>query len=139
MSESYKVTFGLKCFEKRTYVAKNISRLLKTVSMRTSSYEDMHNVARLFHKIPDVIKTFLAQYNGERIKHTFKNLEHYALLQKDKRKLYLFYPKSFAALEFKPFLKSSNLDHLDTSSDDDFDVVGHADTAVELGQVNMNS
>ena len=74
VSESYKVTFGLKCFEKRTYIAKRNK-----------------------------------------------------------------YPKSFAALEFKTFLKRSNLDHLDTSSDDDFDVVGHADTAVELGQVNMNS
>lgn len=123
VSDTYKVTFGLKCFNKRTYVAKR-NKSYTTDCKRLSSYDELHNISRQFYNVSSNVKTYLSAYNGVKIESKFIHLEHYALSQKEKKKsilLYLYYPKSFGNLEFKALLKKTNLEHLDGFSSEDED------------------
>lgn len=60
----------------------------------------MHPLARSYFKVSPAKKTYLAEFNRKNLTpDSFDNLEHYALLQKDRKKaiqMYLYYPDTHA-------------------------------------------
>ena len=100
--ETIKVTFALKCYEKKIFVCKR-SQSFSEECKRNAAYDDLHNIARLHHKVRLSRKTYLAEFSRKRIKsESFKHIEHYSLLQKDRKKaiqLYLYYPDFYSNLQ----------------------------------------
>ena len=118
VNETYKVTFGLKCYEKKSYVAKR-NRSFTKDCQRSATYDELHNIARDYYHVQNATKTYLAQYNGKKIGDRLQNLERYVLFQKDKKKavlLYLYYPHSHGKLELRKLQNSVSSDEL--SSDE---------------------
>ena len=51
MRETVKVTFSLKCFEKNNFVCKRNQSSTQDCK-RDTTYDELHNIARLHYKIP---------------------------------------------------------------------------------------
>ena len=121
--QTIKVTFGLKCLERRVYVAKRNKGFSHDFD-RTATYDELHTHAQNNFGVQEKVKTYLALHNGHKLL-DFRNLEEFAARECEKRKkplcLYLYYPNTYGNLEFKKFMKDTKL-MKDTSSDeDDFD------------------
>ena len=110
--------FGIKCLENKKYKLK-INKGFTKILDKSCTYEELHNVA-CTHYQSENIETYLATYEGRRIKDSFTDLEKYAFKQREKKrpiKLYLYYTKSFGTLQFRKLLHEPEL-----VSDDDFEI-----------------
>lgn len=122
VSQTVKVTFGLKCLEKKQYVSKRAKSTSLDCS-RSDTYNDLHRAARNHYKVAKCKRTYLGHFDGEQLNSdSFQNLEHLYLMQKDKKKalhLYLYYPDTYGNLEFKALLQSCEKDSESEDSDDE--------------------
>ena len=98
---SYKITFGLKRYEKKGYICKRNKHFTSDCS-RNATYNELHQKAQEYYRIPESSETYLATFYGKKIETGFKDVGTYALAQKERKKriqLYLYYPRSSWKLE----------------------------------------
>ena len=125
---SFSVTIGIKCLEK---VKRNKTDLKYTLKANKSitvdfnkdtTYSQLRNYARNHFQIPDSTKTFIAAYKGNSLEDSFETLRSCALKHADKKKsvlLYLYYPKTYAKLEFYRFINKPLFSDLEESDEED--------------------
>lgn len=116
------VSIGLKCKEKSgtsksiKYTLKNNKSYTNDVSKKMSC-EELHKMVREHYMISPARKTYLGLYDESSIQKL--TVEQVYAQQKQKKKalaVYLYYPKSYADLEFK---KMVDMDYSRFSSDED--------------------
>jgi len=121
INKSYTVSFGFKYYEKGRYKHKK-NKTFSKIFERNSTYDELHNAARVAFGIGDATKTYLGNYSGANISATFTDLAEYAQLLKEKKRplqFYLYYPKGYSRL----CIESPQLDENNDDSDsDDFTV-----------------
>ena len=103
----YKITFGLKCYEKKDYICKRNKHFTSDCS-RNATYNELHQKAREYYHILESSETYLTTFYDKKIETGFKDLRTYALAQREKKKAihsYLYYPRSSWKLELHPIKK----------------------------------
>ena len=126
---SFSVTIGIKCLEKVKRNKTDLKYTLKanksiTVNFnKDTTYSQLYNYARNHFQIPDSTKTFIAAYKGNSLEDSFETLHCYALKHADKKKavlLYLYYPKTYAKLEFYRLVNKPSFSDLEESDEEDY-------------------
>ena len=68
---SYKITFGLKCYENKGYICKRNKHFTSDCS-RNATYNELHQKAREYYHIPESSETYLTTFYGKKIELALK-------------------------------------------------------------------
>ena len=80
----YKITFGLKCYEKKGYICKR-NKYFTSDCSRNATYNELHQKSREYYHMPESSEAYLATFYGKKIETGFKDLWTYALAQREKK------------------------------------------------------
>ena len=72
----HKITFGLKCYEKKGYICKRNKHFTNDCS-HNATYNELHQKAGEYYHIPESSETYLATFYGKKIETGFKGCARY--------------------------------------------------------------
>ena len=85
----YKITFGVKSYEKKDCICKRNKHFTSDCS-RNATYSELHQKAREYYHIPKSSEKYLATFYGKKIETVFKHLGTYALAQREKKRQFIY-------------------------------------------------
>ena len=85
----YKITFGLKCYEKKSYSCKR-NKHFTSHCFHNATYIELHQKTREYYHIPELSETYLATFYCKKIETGFKDLGTYALAQRKKKRQFVY-------------------------------------------------